>query len=244
MTTLPQPPNAPDPQMDESGPSLFGVTIVSEAQLKYIWVTGVVMIVVILGGFLPMPITPTRGCRSDQTEAVSNARQIGMALFEFQQEYGSLPDGGTIAKVRQKTGVDLKPDPKFSNCFFRQLFASGIANGEMMFYAHCVGARRPDNLLAGTGALEKTECGFTYFLGAITTSNPLRPLVVTPMIPGTDRFDPNPFGGKAVMLRADNTVMSYKIDKHGHVLIDDRNLMDPHHPIWDGQAPVIAWPDL
>ena len=230
--------------MDESAPPLFEVALLSEAQWKYIWVTGVVLIVVILIGFSPMAITRTCGGRADQTEALSNTRQIGMALFEFKSVYGSFPDVGTIAKVQQKTGADLRPDPKSSNDFFRQLFASGIARSEMMFYRYGADFRRPDGLLIGTSALEKGECGFTYFLGASITSTPRRPLVVTPMIPGTDRFDPIPFGGKVVILRADNSVGSYKIDKHGHAIVDGRNLMDPHHPIWDGHAPVIAWPDL
>ena len=182
--------------------------------------------------------------RADQTEAVCNARQIGLALFEFQQEYGSFPDAGTIAKVRQKTGADLKPGTKSSDDFFRQLFASEITLNETMFYSHYASVRRPDNLFTGPDALGKGECGFTYFLGATITSNPRRPLVVTPMIPGTDRFDPNPFGGKAVILRADNTVNSLKIDKAGHVILDGRNLMDPKHPIWEGNPAAIAWPEL
>jgi hypothetical protein len=64
------------------------------------------------------------------------------------------------------------------------------------------------------------------------------------MIPGTDRFDPKPFKGKAVILKMDNSVTSLSIDKAGHAILDGRNLMDPHHPIWEGHAPVIAWPDL
>jgi len=114
-----------------------------------------------------------------------------------------------------------------------------------MFYAKTAGGRKPDNVFGTTHALDKKECGFTYLLGAATTTdNPRRPIVVAPMIPGTDRFDPKPFEGKAVMLMIDNSVTSLPIDKHGHIFIDGRNLMDPHHPIWDGHAPVIAWPDL
>ena len=113
-----------------------------------------------------------------------------------------------------------------------------------MFYARISGTHKPDNLFTGTLALEKGECGFTYFIGAKITDNPKRPLVVTPMIPGTDRFDPTPFEGKAVILKMDNSVTALMIDKDGHVFVDGRNLMDPHHPIWDGHAPVIAWPDL
>ena len=64
------------------------------------------------------------------------------------------------------------------------------------------------------------------------------------MIPGTDRFDPKPFEGKAVLLRMDNSVTSLPIQKDGHVLLYGKNLFDPTNPIWDGKPPVIVWPDL
>ncbi|MGL5017616.1 MAG: hypothetical protein ACRDBP_05750 [Luteolibacter sp.] len=78
----------------------------------------------------------------------------------------------------------------------------------------------------------------------ITEINPSRPLVAAPMIPGTDRFDPKPFKGKAVVLKLDGSVYSLPIDKNGHVILESWNMMDPHHPVWKGHAPVIAWPEL
>lgn len=70
-----------------------------------------------------------------------------------------------------------------------------------------------------------------------------RPLVVTPLIPGTDRFDPKRFDGKAIILRMDNSVSSMMIDKSGHVLLDGRNLLDPKHSIWSGLPPTLVWPE-
>lgn len=168
--------------------------------------------------------------KANQTEAVSNARQIGIALFEFESEFGKYPDAAGSSVT--------------SNEVFRQLFTASIAPSERMFYARISGTKRPDDNMTGAELLKKGECGFTYFMGAKATDNPSRPLVVTPMIPGTDRFDPKRFDGKAVILRLDNSVTSVLIDKDGHVLLNGRNMMDPGHPIWDGHAPAIAWPDL
>jgi hypothetical protein len=68
---------------------------------------------------------------------------------------------------------------------------------------------------------------------------------VTPLIPGTDRFDPLPFDGKAIILRADNSVKSMKIEKDGHVLLFGENLLDPSNPVWGrSEKWVIAWQDL
>jgi hypothetical protein len=64
------------------------------------------------------------------------------------------------------------------------------------------------------------------------------------MISGTDRFDPKPFDGKAVILKLDNSVTSVPINKNGHVIVDGKNLFDPANPIWKGKPPVIAWPEL
>jgi hypothetical protein len=180
---------------------------------------------------------------SAQTRAVNNARQIGIALFEFQTEYRKFPGADTVEEVRRKTGSDLDLGENSSNDFFRQLLASGMAQSEVIFHAKVKGARQPDGIFTRGEALKKGECGFTYFVGALESDNPRRPIVVAPMISGTDRFDPKPFEGKAVVLKLDNSMASLPIDKDGHVFIDGRNMMETHHPIWDGHAPVIAWPE-
>lgn len=180
----------------------------------------------------------------DMPEAVSNLRQIGMALFEFQSEYDKMPDFDTIAKVRESTGSSLPMGMKSSNDFFRQLFAADMTESEQMFYARISGGHKPDSQISETKTLEKGECGFTYFLGAFKDCNPARPTVVVPMIPGTDRFDPRPFKGKAFVLRADNSVTVLAIDKQGHAIFGGKNLMDPSQPIGEGKPSAIAWPDL
>jgi hypothetical protein len=178
-----------------------------------------------------------------QTSAQNSAIGLGLALSEFASEYGKLPDANTIADVKGKTGSVLSLGTKTSNDFFRQLIAAEGVRNEIIFYAEIAGTHKPDNRIDAAHALEKGECGFAYVMGGDSKSYN-RPLAMTPMIPGTDRFDPKPFGGKAVVLRMDNSVSSLAIDKDGRVIINGMNLMDPHHPIWDGHAPVIAWPDF
>lgn len=235
MQTQPPPDAPPSPLQEDAIPS----------RKKWSWLKAIVILAVLflLAG-LTAPMTLRCRKKADQTEAVNNARQIGLALFEFQEEYGSFPDATTIAPVRQATESTLTMGSASSNDFFRQLIAAGIAQSEAMFYAKIDGTRKPDGVFdKGAEALKKGECGFTYFLGARNSDSTKRPLVVTAMIPGTDRFDRKRFDGRAVILRMDNSVSSHNIDKDGHVIVDGRNLMDPHHPIWDGHAPAIAWPE-
>lgn len=132
---------------------------------------------------------------------------------------------------------------KTSNDFFRQLMGAWIVQSEPMFYAQIKDARIPDNLMDPAHALTKGEVGFAYLAGLAVEGNPSRPIVVTPLIPGTDRFDPKPFDGRAVILKMDNSATLVPIRKGGHVLLNGQNILDPSHPIWDGKPPVIAWPE-
>ena len=178
-----------------------------------------------------------------QTEAISNARSLGLALFEFESEYGSYPNDATAAVVADATTTP-QVTGNSSNARFRQLIRSGMTQTERIFYAHIPGTHQADNLIDGEHALERGECGFAYVENLITTDKVVRPLAMTPMIPGTTRFDPQPFSSKAVILWTDNSVRSMSIDrKSGEVMLDGRNLLDPAHPIWGGKPPVIALPE-
>lgn len=243
MSMLPQPPpNAPAPPPSEAA-------ILSQKKWKWLWVVGVVSIIVIVLAVLTAPLTT--GCRKkpDQTEAVSNARQIGLALFEFESKYGKFPDVSTIADVRKDAATDLNLSKmslgtKSSNDYFRQLLASGFAPSESMFFAKILGAKKPDNNIKGAEALKKGECGFAYLAGLSAAGNPSRPLIVTPLIPGTDRFDPKRFDGKAVILKMDNSVTSMNINSSGHVMLNGKNLLDPTNPVWGkGDEFVIVCPE-
>ncbi|MES2440405.1 MAG: hypothetical protein V4584_15150 [Verrucomicrobiota bacterium] len=207
-----------------------------------IWIVCIFAVVAFL--MMNAPRTTGWSKRPDQTEAVSNARQIGLALSEFDQEYGKYPGETTIAKVREKTGSGLDLGTKSSNDFFRQLLAADIVQGELMFYAKIRGTKQPDDVFRGKDALKKGEVGFAYLSGLSSAGDPTRPIAVTPLIPGTDRFDPKPFDGRAVILKMDNSVTVMHINKDGHVMEGRRNLLDPGHPIWGGEKWTLVWPDL
>ena len=234
---LPQPPpDAPAPPPSEAA-------LRSRRQWRWILIVGLVSIAALM--VLTAPMFIRHHHPRDQTEAVSNARQMGLTLFEFQNEYGAYPNADTVAAVQRATGTKLAFGTKTSNDFFRQLIGGNFTQSERIFYAAKIpGVRKPDDNIAGVEALKKGECGFAYFLGAKLTDNPERPLAAAPMIPGTDRFDPKAYEGKAVVLRMDNSVTSFKIDKDGHIQIEGKLFMDPTNPIWDGHPPMIVWPEL
>lgn len=181
---------------------------------------------------------------SEQTEAVANARQVGLALFEFETEYGKFPDETTIERVRRKADTGMYLGRSSANDFLRQLIASGITTNEKMFHAKIPGARKPDGRIAGDKALEKGEVGFSYLAGLDTAGNPSRLVLVTPVIPGTNRFDRTVFDGMAVILKMDNSVTSIRTDSSGHGLVNGRNILDPGHPVWGKSDKLrLVWPE-
>jgi len=191
-----------------------------------------------------MPAVLRQRVKAIHTKAIGNSRQLGLALFEFESEYGKFPDPSTIAAVKAKSGSRLPLGTKTSNDYFRQLIASGIAQSEQFFYADIAGTRKPDGRMDGSQAIGKGECGYSYLSGLSSKGNPARPIVVTPLIRGSDRFDHKRFDGKAAILKLDNSATSLPIDKNGHALVNGENILDPTHPVWEGKPPVIAWPDL
>lgn len=198
--------------------------------------------IAVLAG-LTAPLIIRQRKKADQVEATSNARSFGFQLNEFKDEYGTYPDDATAAKVAAATETEIVKGTS-SNALFRQLIRAGISQSEITFYARTSGTHKPDNYVQGDECLEKGECGFAYVGNLLTPDQARRPLAMTPFVPGTDRFDYQPFAGKAVILWTDNSVTSHPIDKAtGEVRLDGKNLLDPGHPIWGGQAPVIALPE-
>jgi prepilin-type N-terminal cleavage/methylation domain-containing protein len=172
----------------------------------------VIVIIAALAG-LTAPMVIRQRKKADQTEAVSNARQIGFAMLEFENEYASYPDSSTAEAVKSSTGSNLSLGGTTSNDYFRQLIAGNFTQSEKMFYAKIPGVKKPDEDISAGKALAAGEVGFGYLMNGengFAAGNANRPLVVTPLrnnsTDGT--FDSDPFDGKAIVLRMDNSVTS------------------------------------
>ena len=156
--------------------------------------------------------------KSDQVEAISNARQIVLALSEFEIEYGTFPNKQTAAllsKQNPDSGFDLSGTS--SNALLRQLFAAGIIETEQIFYARTPGVGRPKSAIYPGYLLQSGENAFAYISGLSSAGNPGRSVLMAPIIPGTHRFDPEPFKGRAIIVRIDGSVGSYRIAEDGKV---------------------------
>ena len=213
----------------------------------------VIVIIAALAG-LTAPMVIRQRKKADQTEAVNNARQIGLALFEFETAYGSFPDQTTATEVRNATETVLSLGTANSNDYFRQLIAAEVCQSEAMFYAKSAYTKKPDNVFnTAQNALEKGEVGFGYIMNTntafSTAGNPARPIVAAPLkYPfETGKFDTDMYDYKAVVLRIDNSVQSLQVLKTTQLaqLGGGKNLLQKgDDTVWGTDAnPTMVNPD-
>ncbi|MCB1134406.1 MAG: hypothetical protein KDN05_25045, partial [Verrucomicrobiae bacterium] len=165
----------------------------------------------------------------------------GLAMLEFESEYGSFPNDETAAAVKETSGMTLPVKPKTADDCFYQLFAAGIIDDLRIFSFE--EPRRVAPSKAKKGPEKATRCSFSYVSGMNAAGHPGRPLVMTPMVSGKTTFDPKPLGGKAFVLFCDNSVRAFPIEADGRVLMAGKDLFDPAQPFWNGKVPPIKWPD-
>jgi prepilin-type N-terminal cleavage/methylation domain-containing protein len=207
----------------------------------------VIVIIAALAG-LTAPMVIRQRKKADQTEAVNNARQIGMALFEFENEYGTFPDDATATAVKDATDTTLVSGA-LANDRFRQLIRAGIAQSEAMFYAKTAFTQKPDGILdQDTKALSKGEVGFGILMdatkGLSAAGNPSRPIIAAPFKVAMDgTFDSDFYDGKAVILKLDNSVTSLPIVKTtGNVKINGKIMTETGaDTVWGVTTVVPTW---
>lgn len=178
----------------------------------------VIAIIATLAG-VGVPVIMKQRTQGYLSEATQNSKQIGMALFNFEQEYGAYPENDTATKVKESnpdSGMDL--GTTYSNDYFRQLLAAGTIDSEKSFFAKTTYTGKPDNVIKGKDALKAGECGFAYIMAsesvAISSSAKSNtPLVIAAVNNGaTDgSFDPDVYDRKAVVFRLDNSATAESI---------------------------------
>lgn len=182
-------------------------------------------------------------------EARSNMRSMSCAMGEFDSAYGAFPNAETAKRVVEDTNSKLQVGAGSANAIFRQLIAAEITQSEPLFYARIPGTRKPDHDISRPEkTLAKAEVGYSYVLGLSSRSPAETPLVITPLVPGTKRFDPKPFKGRALVMRVgsvtNGNIDVLPINSRGEVIdTSGKHLLDADNPLWEGMFPVIVWPE-
>jgi hypothetical protein len=205
----------------------------------------VIGLIVVIAGLaaLMAPMIMSQIKNAHRVEALNNAKQIGLALYVFEDEFGTYPNAETAKLVAEKTSTpEISGDS--SNARFRQLIASGITLSEQMFHAKSDGTHEPDGFIDADFALQSGECGFGYIDNIPSNISDPRPIVMAPFISGTTKFDPEPYDGKAIILWTDNSARTYPIDSTtGEVIVDGKSILDPSHPVWARTPPNLLLPE-
>lgn len=227
------PPDEPTPQDPLSKRAVSNRTIL-----------GALFFVIAITVALSLWLTITRNRKAaNLDEAYRHLRSLSLLLYAFDEEYGSFPDASTAVDVKDSTGTPLTLGDSSSNQLFRQLIAT-VGRAESIFWANTSrDSKKPDNNIGSdASALAAGECAFSYVSGR-SSFGVGTPIVMTPLIPGTTRFDPKPFGRKAVVFFVGDDVRILPIEPDGRVLVNGRDLFDPAQPYWRGKAPDLQWPE-
>jgi prepilin-type N-terminal cleavage/methylation domain-containing protein len=213
----------------------------------------VVIVIIASLAALSAPMIMGQVKKAAKAEAISNSKQIGLAMFEFDSDYGSYPDGDTFTQVNDAfpdAEVKAPASASDSNSFFLQLFQAGIVKSEEIFYAKADGIIKGDgDISSSTEALAANENGFGYVMNGTdaysSSGNTSRVLLVTPLVKGSDDFDVNPFGGIAVVFKVDNSVSALKIraadgEESGPAIIAGDDFLKAK--FWGTTTPTIVKP--
>lgn len=155
------------------------------------------------------PVIMKQNKKAAMTEATSNAKQIFYLMIEFDQDFGEFPgDNTAVEDLAGYAGSN-------SNDYLAQLIEAGLTKSEEIFFAKGGAStnKKPDNVINDKGdQLDTGECGFAYIKNQSTSDNSGRPILAAPLESGTE-FKPDPYDGKAVVLRIDGAVKQLLLDR-------------------------------
>lgn len=182
----------------------------------------VIAIIAVLAGLATPAILKAKK-NADKAKTINNAKQIGIALNDFDSTYDSYPSEDTRTAL-EDLGAEV-PDGDTANDYFAQLIISQATDSEKIFYAKGVrGVTEGDDVIKSRDdVLKAGECGFGYVMLAgnealsASYTRSSTPLAVAPLKEGgTDpTFDEKAYNGEYVYLRGDNSVGTGTLDKRG-----------------------------
>ena len=210
----------------------------------------VIAIIAVLAGLATPAILKAKK-NADKAQAINNARQVGMALTDFDNEYSSYPSEDTRSDLED---LDLEvPSGEDANDYLAQLIISGKLDAEEVFYAKGVrGAKVGDNVVTPGEVLAQGENSWGYVMlednSALSSSiaSSITPILVAPLISGgvEPEFDPSPYNDKMVYFKADGSVSEATVKKDGTAALKKgRTLFDTGEgTIWERDTPDVKEP--
>ena len=199
-------------------------------------------------------IPATLSCRRSAAHAkvISNAQQISISLIEFDNHYGHFPGTQIPEDLLNSYPQQFRDD---SNYVLGQLFAAKVIESEQVFTINS--SSKSDDIIEPTSEILKAgECQFSYISQAgdipMSSSSPFPseiPVLLAPMIAGTDQFDPYFLGKRThryVYSKQDGSVWIGNIGPHRQARLKGQGkagiLQTGPDTIWEEHHPVIHHP--
>ncbi|NWK54503.1 hypothetical protein HW115_02695 [Verrucomicrobiaceae bacterium N1E253] len=187
----------------------------------------VFLMVNVVVGFVVIPIVygffgGNLRWKVDLATATHNAKQLHLALFEFDQDYGFFP-GDQTAEMDEKFSECVGD---YSNDYLKQLFVNGNVTLEENFYARggSKGQYQPDGDVSTLDrTLQAGECGFAYVKNMNTSHDRSTPLLLAAMYGDGYKFNTDVYSRKAMTIRIDGSVKHYALDDNYEVVASEKN---------------------
>ena len=178
--------------------------------------------------------------KKDLQVTTSNAKQIFLLLVEFDDDFGAFPSEQSAEDNEDFTGLSTST----SNGLLGQFIAGGYIQSEEIFYAKGGAStnKKPDNDISPGKILEKGECGFAYVTGLSGSDKAHLPILCAPMTGEGYKFDPSPYGGKAIVLHLDGSVKFYPINENGEVVFRNGKMLFDDFLILQSKGVRLVFP--
>ena len=226
----------------------------------------VISIIATLAG-VGVPVIIAQQKKGARAEAISNIKQIGMAMFSFDQDYSGYPSQASYTDVSANNPPSasiptLSGSPTTSNDFFVQLIVGGFIDGEKQFYAKSTFTKKADGVITGTSCLAKGECGFSYVMGPVGSGSGNDPLSSSGnsgqalllaaslstggTIDGSGKCESDVYDKKAIVFRIDNSATAESIRPSDNLVVigGGKTLLVGNDPttVWGTIQPVLKVP--
>ncbi|MBL50208.1 MAG: hypothetical protein CMP28_14845 [Roseibacillus sp.] len=181
--------------------------------------------------------------RAALAEAVSNARQVKLALDTFATDFdGQFPNDDTGEGV-----VSGGTGTTYSNDYFRQLFLSGATESESIFWVKnsAVASKgAPDDKIKESGKmqaeliLEQGDVHWAYINDQTNLSTGSRPLILDGYPKNEAEFDPDTWDNKVIVVRIDGAAKPMRMRVTDNKVLDGSNkdILSSSADAWDGES--------
>lgn len=181
--------------------------------------------------------------RAALAEAISNARQVKLALDSFANDFdGVYPSDDTADEVAEGLAGGQN-----SNAYLKQLHMAGIADSEIIFWVKnspVANKRPPDNKIkdgnrpSQNEILKAGDCHWAYVVDHDNTDNGTRPILMDPYKPGSSDFDEELWDWKAVVMTLDGSVKALRMRVADSQVLDGdkKPIMSSQAAAWEGAS--------